>query len=269
MELLEPTTLALLALVAFLAGFIDAVAGGGGMLTVPALLSLGLPPHVALGTNKLAATFASSTAAFTYYRKRLFQPKFWYKAFVATFIGATIGTLAVDAISTDWLEKALPLIILLAALYTIWHKSPPNAGNVLPTACPKLDRKQTIQGFSLGFYDGVAGPGTGAFWTVSSMALYKINILLASGLSKAMNFTSNLTSLVTFAFLGHINWVLGLTMGVCLMAGAYVGAHSAIKFGATFIRPVFVTVVVILAGKLAFDAWFVDGWFVEEWFTTL
>lgn len=84
-----------------------------------------------------------------------------------------------------------------------------------------------------------------------------MNILLASGLAKAMNFTSNFTSLVMFAFLGHINWVLGLTMGVCLMVGAYVGAHSAIKFGAKFIRPVFVTVVVVLAGKLAFDAWFV------------
>lgn len=249
--------LVVLALVAFLAGFIDAVAGGGGMLTVPALLSLGLPPHIALGTNKLAATFASSTAAFTYYRKRLFQPQFWYKAFVSTLIGATIGTLAVDAISTEWLEKALPLVILLAAIYTIWHKSPTNAGNVLPKACPQLDRKQYLQGFGLGFYDGIAGPGTGAFWTVSSMALYRMNILLASGLAKAMNFTSNLTSLITFAILGHINWVLGLTMGVCLMAGAYVGAHSAIRFGAKFIRPVFVTVVMILAGKLAFDAWFI------------
>ena len=79
---------------------------------------------------------------------------------------------------------------------------------------------------------------------------------MASGLAKAMNFTSNISSLVTFAFLGHINWALGLTMGVCLMVGAFIGAHSAIRFGAKFIRPVFVTVVCILAGKLALDAWF-------------
>lgn len=259
MEFLDPTVLAVLALVAFVAGFIDAVAGGGGMLTVPALLSLGLPPHIALGTNKLAATFASSTAAFTYYRKRLFKPQCWLRAFIATLVGATVGTMAVDAISTDWLEKILPLIILAAALYTIWHKTPDaNHNSATPAPCPMLNKKQYGQGFVLGFYDGVAGPGTGAFWTVSSMALYRLNILLASGLAKAMNFTSNLTSLVTFAMLGHINWGLGLIMGVCLMAGAFVGAHSAIHFGAKFIRPVFVTVVSILAIKLAYDAWFVS-----------
>jgi len=258
MEMIEPTMLVGLALVAFIAGFIDAVAGGGGMLTVPTLLSIGLPPHIALGTNKLAATFASSTAAFTYYRKRLFKPECWRNAFICTLIGATIGTLVVDAISTEWLEKVLPLIILGAAIYTIFQKNPNANLNVSPDPCPTLKKKQIGQGLVLGFYDGVAGPGTGAFWTVSSMALYKLNILLASGLAKAMNFTSNFTSLVTFAILGHIDWVLGLTMGVCLMAGAFVGAHSAIRFGAKFIRPVFVTVVSILALKLAYEAWFVN-----------
>ncbi|RJX70220.1 hypothetical protein DZ860_13790 [Vibrio sinensis] len=258
MELLEPTMLLVLALVAFVAGFIDAVAGGGGMLTVPALLSIGLPPHIALGTNKLAATFASSTAALTYYRKRLFKPKYWGRAFVCTLIGATLGTLFVDWISTEWLEKMLPLIILAAAIYTIFHKTPTSNQDELPASCSIFNRKQYIQGLTLGFYDGVAGPGTGAFWTVSSMALYRLNILMASGLAKAMNFTSNITSLVTFALLGHIDWVLGFTMGLCLMAGAFVGAHSAIHFGAKFIRPVFVTVVSVLAIKLAYDAWFIN-----------
>lgn len=255
MEYLEPSMLIILALVAFAAGFIDAVAGGGGMLTVPALLAIGLPPHIALGTNKLAATFASSTAAVTYYRKKLFDPSLWKSAFIATLIGATCGTLIVDLISTAWLEKVLPLIILGAALYTIVQKAPNTNTNALPALNQSLKRKQWFQGLSLGFYDGVAGPGTGAFWTVSSMAIYKMNILLSSGLAKAMNFTSNFTSLITFAILGHINWVLGLTMGVCLMAGAYFGAHSAIRFGAKFIRPVFISVVSVLAIKLAFDAW--------------
>ncbi|WP_181714689.1 sulfite exporter TauE/SafE family protein [Vibrio tarriae] len=257
MEWIEPTTIMVLALVAFIAGFIDAVAGGGGMLTVPALLSLGLPPHLALGTNKLAATFASSTAAWTYYRQKLFDPACWKRAFIATLIGAILGTLAVDAISTDWLRKVLPLIILAAALYTVLHRPHQTEQSVTPEPCPKLHRKQILQGIGLGFYDGLAGPGTGAFWTVSSMALYRFNILLASGLAKAMNLTSNFTSLVTFALLGHIDWLLGLTMGVCLMVGAYVGAHSAIRFGAPFIRPLFILVVTILAGKLAYDAWWV------------
>ncbi|CAH0540623.1 sulfite exporter TauE/SafE family protein [Vibrio marisflavi] len=256
MEYIEPTTLVILALVAFFAGFIDAVAGGGGMLTVPALLSLGLPPHIALGTNKVAASFASSTAAFTYYRKRLFKPQFWARCFIATLVGAIAGVLLVDKISTAFLDKALPLIILAAAIYTIWHKTPDAHKNAIPTSDPKFHKKQSIQGVVLGFYDGMAGPGTGAFWTVSSMALYRLNILLASGLAKAMNFTSNFTSLIVFAYLGHVHWVLGLTMGVCLMAGAFLGAHTAIRFGAKFIRPVFVCVVSILSIKLAYQAWF-------------
>ncbi|MDD1792997.1 TSUP family transporter [Enterovibrio sp. ZSDZ42] len=256
LEILEPSTIAILAMVAFAAGFIDAVAGGGGMLTVPALLSIGLPPHIALGTNKLAATFASSTAAVTYYRKKLFSPSFWRHAFFATLIGAVLGTLLVDVISTVWLEKGLPLIILIIAIYTICRPPSKVENHRLPKDDPKLNTKQWGQGLSLGFYDGVVGPGTGAFWVVSSMSMYKMNMLLSSGLAKAMNFTSNITSLVTFIILGHVNWAIGLTMGVCLMAGAYIGAHSAIRFGSAFIRPVFITVVVILSVKLAIDAWF-------------
>ncbi|MGB2079555.1 MAG: TSUP family transporter [Vibrio sp.] len=256
MEMLEPSVLILLAIVAFAAGFIDAVAGGGGMLTIPALLAAGLPPHLALGTNKLSATFASSTAAFTYYRKKLFSPSYWKASFWTTFVGAIIGTLVVSQISTEWLDKILPLIILATAIYSIVVRSKPGQENILPEKTAAVTKKQKIQGFSLGFYDGVVGPGTGAFWTVSTMALYKLNILLASGVAKAMNFTSNITSLITFAILGSIDWKLGLTMGVCLMAGAYLGAHSAIRFGAGFIRPVFVSVVTIMAIKLAYDAWF-------------
>jgi uncharacterized membrane protein YfcA len=248
--------LAVLAIVAFIAGFIDAVAGGGGMLTVPALLSLGLPPHIALGTNKVAASFASSTAAFTYYRKGMFTPAFWRASFISTLIGASIGTLAVNALSTAWLEKVLPLVILMAALYTLLHRPQEGQLNDQLLSDEQRPYKQWLQGLTLGFYDGVAGPGTGAFWTVSSMLLYRLNILLASGVAKAMNFTSNITSLITFAILGHIDWLLGLTMGLCLMVGAYVGAHSAIRFGAAFIRPVFATVVSLLAVKLAYDAWF-------------
>jgi uncharacterized protein len=256
MELIEPAMLAVLAIVAFIAGFIDAVAGGGGMLTVPALLSLGLPPHIALGTNKVAASFASSTAAFTYYRKGMFTPAFWRASFISTLIGASIGTLAVNALSTAWLEKVLPLVILMAALYTLLHRPQEGQLNDQLLSDEQRPYKQWLQGLTLGFYDGVAGPGTGAFWTVSSMLLYRLNILLASGVAKAMNFTSNITSLITFAILGHIDWLLGLTMGLCLMVGAYVGAHSAIRFGAAFIRPVFATVVSLLAVKLAYDAWF-------------
>ena len=115
--------------------------------------------------------------------------------------------------------------------------------------------KQTVQGFILGFYDGSSGPGTGAFWVIANMKLYKLNILLSSGIAKAMNFTSNITSLLVFIAYGQIDWLIGLTMGACLMIGAYIGAHSAIHFGAKFIRPIFILVVVVMAVKLGYSAW--------------
>ncbi len=253
---IEPTVFIILCSVALAAGFIDAIAGGGGLLTVPALLSAGLPPHLALGTNKLAASFGSCTAAATYYKKRLFNPVFWWRSFIATAIGAISGTFIVDYISTEWLDKLLPIVILFTAIYSIFSKMDDNAGEELPDDTPALHKKQGLQGCIIGFYDGVAGPGTGAFWTVSSMMLYKLNILLASGVAKAMNFTSNITSLVTFIYLGHVNWFLGLSMGGCIMVGAVIGAHTAIHFGAKFIRPIFISVVMIIAVKLAVEAWF-------------
>jgi len=241
--------------VGFLAGFIDAVAGGGGMLTIPTLLASGLPPHVALGTNKLAASFGSFTASFAFYRKKLFNPIFWKLSLLATAIGAILGTLIVSYISIEQLEKALPIVIIATALYTFLAKNIDCQLHTLPNKNKRLYKKQVCQGLLLGFYDGVAGPGTGAFWTSSNTALYKVNILISSGIARSCNFVSNICSLMMFIYLGYVNFLLGIAMGLFIMAGAWVGAHSAIKYGGKFIRPVFITVVLLLSLKLAMDAW--------------
>jgi len=253
--LLDLNLLITLCSVGFLAGFIDAIAGGGGMLTIPTLLASGLPPHVALGTNKLAATFGSLTASVTFYRKKLFNPKFWQLSLIATAIGAVIGTILVNHLSTKFLDKALPILIVATAIYTLLSKAVLNNTSQLPTLNQKIKIKQILQGLTLGFYDGVAGPGTGAFWTVSSAMLYKINILIASGLARSTNFVSNICSLLTFLYLGQVNLLLGIAMGIFIMVGSWVGAHSAIKFGGKFIRPVFTIIVIGLSIKLAYQAW--------------
>lgn len=242
--------------VGLLAGFIDAIVGGGGMLTIPTLLTVGLPPHVVLGTNKLAASFGSFTASLTFYRKKLFNPRFWRNTLIFTAIGAVIGTIVVSYISVEILEKSLPLIIVATAIYTLLSKSHADNNHDLPKNDAKLQTKQCIQGSILGFYDGVAGPGTGAFWTASSSAIYKINILLSCGLAKANNFVSNILSLATFIYLGYVNFFIGITLGLFIMLGAWIGAHSAIKFGGKFIRPLFITVVIIMSANLAYQAWF-------------
>ena len=241
--------------VGFVAGLIDAIAGGGGMLTVPTLLTSGLPPHVALGTNKLAASFGSFTASFTFYRKNLFNPKYWRLSLITTAIGAILGTIIVNFLSVEFLDKYIPVLIVMTAIYTLLSKSVTNEIQGLPIQSIQIKVKQVVQGLILGFYDGVAGPGTGAFWVSSSNAIYRINILLSSGLARSTNFVSNFFSLLTFIYLGHVNFVLGISMGIFIMLGAWVGAHWAIKFGSKFIRPVFITVVILMSVNLAYQAW--------------
>ncbi len=241
--------------VGFVAGMIDAIAGGGGMLTVPTLLTLGLPPHVALGTNKLAACFGSVTASYTFYKKKLFSPVFWRYAIISTAVGAVLGTFIVNYVTTEFLDKSLPIIIVITAIYTLLTKSVVSKEQALPKESSALKRKQILQGLTLGFYDGFAGPGTGAFWTASSSALYKINILLSCGLARSTNFISNFFSLLTFIYLGHVNVLLGISMGIFIMLGAAIGAHTAIKFGSKFIRPAFVVIVIAMSINLAIQAW--------------
>jgi len=241
--------------IGFIAGMIDAIAGGGGMLTIPALLTAGLPPHLALGTNKLAASFGSFTASVAFYKKKLFNPIFWKYSLYTTAIGAVIGTLVVNYLSNGFLEIALPVVIVLTAIYTVFSKNVIKESTELPKQNKQLFTKQVIQGLTLGFYDGVAGPGTGAFWMVSSTILYKINILISSGLARSTNFVSNFCSLLTFIYLGHVNFILGLSIGIFIMLGALVGSHFAIKLGSKFIRPVFAVIVIGMAINLAYQAW--------------
>lgn len=252
---LNAELLILLGAVAFFAGFIDAIAGGGGLLTVPALLTAGLPPHLVLGTNKLAATFGSLTASYTYYRKKLFDPHFWRHALLATAAGACLGVLIVSQINKETLELLLPVIILLAAVYSLFAKVQPDDQCQLPAQTRRHRWTQRLQGLTLGFYDGIAGPGTGSFWMVSSMALYKINLLLTSGLARSMNFVSNVVALLTFGLLGHLHYKLGIAMGLCLMAGSYLGAHTAIRFGSRLIKPLFILMVIAIAARLIWQQW--------------
>lgn len=249
----EPHILLLLIAVAFIAGFIDAIAGGGGLLTIPALLMAGLPPHLVLGTNKLCATFGSATASLAFYRKGLFHPKQWQRCLWATGIGAALGAILAQQLPAQWLNQMLPVVVFACALYLLFGRTPEvkvDAEPIIKTA------RQYPQGFGLGFYDGVAGPGTGAFWTVSTLLLYPLDLLRASGVARSMNFVSNAAALSMFIVSGNVAWALGLGMGAALMLGAAVGARVAIGGGNRLIRPVFILVVMALAARLAWQHWF-------------
>lgn len=248
----EPLLWLILAGVAFLAGFIDAIAGGGGLLTIPALLSTGLPPHLVLGTNKLCATFGSATASLTFVRRRLFEPKRWRTGLLATLCGAALGALLAHQLPARWLNQVLPLIVFACGLYMLLAPTPQAKGS--QESAPRRFW-QVPQGLTLGFYDGVAGPGTGAFWTVSTLLLHRLDLLRASGVARTMNFVSNATALTVFALHGQVDWLLGIAMGVALMVGAFLGARTAIGGGAKLIRPIVILTVLALTLRLVWQHW--------------
>lgn len=258
MELtLDFTTILLLGIAALLAGFIDAIAGGGGMLVMPALLGIGMPPHLVIGTNKLVGTFGTFSASLTFIRRGLFKPALWWAMSFGTFIGALIGAVLIYLMSADVLKKLLPLAILLAAAYLAWPRRSASATThpKLPLPPPAIRRGvKLITGGLIGFYDGFIGPGTGAFWMAAAMKLFQLDLVAAAGVARFMNFVSNIAALLTFMVLGNIDYAIGLSMGVALMLGAFIGAHSAIRYGAPFIRPVFLLVVLLMAGRLLVTA---------------
>ena len=149
---------------------------------------------------------------------------------------------------------ARALLVAAAGAHNLLFSGPPRVAPAVTAAIPR--GRQWPQGLALGFYDGVAGPGTGAFWTVSNLLLYPLDLLRASGVARSMNFVSNAMALTVFIVHGQVAWLLGICMGLALMAGAFFGARTAIKGGNRFIRPVFILVVLALTARLAWQHWF-------------
>lgn len=234
------------------AGFVDSIAGGGGLITVPVLLATGLSPAEALATNKLQSTFGSASAAWQYRRARLVSWAEAWPGVLATAMGAVGGVLAVSRLDPVVLRKAIPFLLLVAVLL-VWRR--PDLGRL--KCPPRLGRLTFLLGFGglLGFYDGFFGPGTGTFWAIAFVMLLGFDLLQATAWTKWMNFTSNLVALVAFAFASRFDWAAGLLMGVGQWLGARLGARVALRGGAKLIRPVFLGVAVIATTKL-----FVDGW---------
>lgn len=215
------------------AGFIDSIAGGGGMITIPILLAVGLPPHLALGTNKLQAAFGSLTSTLRYNKSGLIDFKKIWPGIIFTFIGAMVGTLLIQNISGDFLEKAVPILLGIIFLYTLFKK---DLGHI-----EKHKRMNTLPFFAIfgiliGFYDGFFGPGTGSFWTIAFVTVMGMNIKGGTGSSKPMNFVSNITALIFFILGKNIIFHIGFIMAVGQIIGSLIGSHIVIKSNPKFIR---------------------------------
>lgn len=233
------------------AGFVDAIAGGGGLLTVPALLAAGLPPQVALGTNKFQSSCGTALATWNYARSGLIDIRRWIPGIGATFLAAVAGAWVVTRIDPSSLRRVIPIVLGLIAVYTALK---PDLGSTTRPARLPGTTFGIAMGVLLGFYDGFLGPGTGSFWMLACVLLHGLDLRGATGVTKAMNLTSNLASLGFFLAAAKVDFVIGILMAAGQLIGAYFGSHLAIRNGARIIRPVFLTVVLALAAKLAWDA---------------
>lgn len=242
--------LAWLFLAALLAGFIDAIAGGGGMVTIPAMLLAGIPPLQVLGTNKLQALFGSGAASWNYARHGHVDLRGQWPMVASAALGAVAGALLATAMPTDWLRAALPLLLVAIALYFGFKRG---VGD--------LERHRRIGpalfglGFvpAIGFYDGVFGPGTGSFLMLGFVSLAGFGILKATAHTKFLNFGSNVGAFFVFLFAGAVLWKVGLVMGLGQWIGAQLGSRFAMRQGARVIKPLLVTVSLALAVRLLAD----------------
>lgn len=240
-------TLSILFLAAFGAGLIDAIAGGGGLITVPVLLGIGLPPQMALGTNKLQASFGSGSAMLHFIRSGHVRVRECWQGVCWTAIGSGLGVWAVQLIDPSLLRRLIPWLLGLIALYTLCS---PRLGSDDIHARWQAGPFYLFCGLSIGFYDGFLGPGTGSFWAMAYMLLLGYSLVRATAYTKVMNFTSNLTALFFFLLAGQVHILEGVVMGVGQFLGARVGARLVIHRGAAFVRPVFITMVIAVLLKL-------------------
>jgi uncharacterized protein len=247
---LPPAVLGSLFGVGLIAGFVDAIAGGGGLLTVPALLATGLPVRRALGANKLQAATGTTLATLHYLRAGLGRglELGWGVAFTAA--GAAAGAAVTSYARDGWLRMAAPFLLLVIAAYT-WLK--PDLGREVRPARVRSRTFGIVFGLIIGFYDGFFGPGTGSFWTVGAVLLLGLDLLKATAYAKVMNLTSNLVALAVFMATGGVAYKPALIMALAQAIGGQLGARAATRGGFGLIRPLFLGVVVLLAAKLAFE----------------
>ncbi|WP_025733843.1 TSUP family transporter [Carnimonas nigrificans] len=255
--MLDGSTLAMLALAALCAGFIDTIAGGGGLITVPTLMLAQIPPVQALATNKLQGSFGTLTSSLTFWRRGHLSFSTIKKPFLFALIGAALGTLLVQQVNTDALQVLVPIVLTFIALYFLLV---PSAGKVERT--PRLSARiydATVVPL-IGFYDGFFGPGTGSFFSLSEVALRGRQLIQATATAKALNLASNIASLLIFIIGGHVLWTAGIVMLLAQLVGAYLGSLVVLGAGARIIRPLIVIVCIAMLIRYSWQNGLLSGW---------
>jgi uncharacterized membrane protein YfcA len=240
--------LLILFLVAVVAGCIDTLAGGGGLISIPALILSGIPPLAALGTNKLQGSMGTATASYMMLKNKKINWNSIKLLMLTAFIGALLGTTAVQFINTQVLTFVIPLVLLFIAIYFLISPKPTETQGE-----PKLSEakyKCMVVPF-IGFYDGMFGPGTGSFFAMSGVICRGYNLITSTANAKPLNFATNVASLIIFLLSGHIVWVIGILMMLGQIIGAWLGSHFLFKINPAYLRGIVVLMCTVMLIKYA------------------
>ena len=248
---IDPSVILLLFALGLFAAFIDSVVGGGGLIMLPGLLFLGVPPTTALATNKFAGSVGSFTSTVMFYRSGKINLKEVGKWFPLTFFGSIVGAYIVTLIDPNFLKPIMLILLAAVLVFTVMKK---DWGNNNTAKALSIGKYALFLGliFSIGFYDGFLGPGTGSF-LIFAFLLIGYDFVKAAGSAKLLNFGSNIGALLLFLLLGHVNFMYGIILAVAQIIGSIIGSRFAIRKGTGYIRVLFIIVTLVLLLKNTYD----------------
>ena len=247
---ISPLMMAFLILMTGFAGFVDSAAGGGGLISLPAYLFAGLPPHYTYATNKFSAACGTTFATASFFKSGAMNVKVGVLAAVGSFAGSALGANIVLMLSDEMLRTMMFIILPLAAAVILWQRNLPDENKDDGT----LNLKKTLLALGIGLYDGIVGPGTGTFAIIAFTTLMGFDLRTANGNGKVLNLASNYASLFTYLVNGLVVFHVAIPCAISNILGNLLGSHFALKKGARFIRPMMLVVLVLLLAKLLSDA---------------
>lgn len=237
----------------FVAGFVDSIAGGGGIVSMTGFIIAGVPMHYALGTNKVQALFGTAVATYNYVKNKSFRLDFVIFSFIGSIIGAFIGSSIATQLDQDFLKVLMSIVLVVVGAIIILNKKPKTS--ILDLEKNKIFIITFFIGLSIGFYDGILGPGTGTFLIIA-FSMCGLSLLESNGNAKIVNLGSNLMAALVFLFHGKVLFWLAIPCNITNMIANYIGSKLAIKNGDRIVRPVLIFVLILLFIKMIYDVIF-------------
>ena len=238
----------------FLAGFVDSIAGGGGLVSMPIYLLAGLPPHTAVATNKLSSTCGTALTTVRFVKNKLINLKLAVPSVIAAVAGSSLGARISLSISETVLRNIIICVLPVAAFFVLNKKMFSGEGKKAAAVTKRTVTVSMISAFLIGVYDGLYGPGTGSFLIIAFTVFAHLTVEAANAQAKAINLTTNVTALVLFLISGKVLVPLGLAAAACNMAGHYVGSGLVMKKGGKVVRPLLLVVLAILFIRLVMES---------------